>query len=93
MVVMILERVSPSLRGQITRWMLQPRAGVFVGNMSAMVRDKLWDKVEEDAPAGSGMMIHSDDTEQGFSVRAFGDPTRQFVDFEGLVLVRMPTRG
>jgi len=92
MVVLILERVSPSLRGEITRWLLQPRAGVFVGNTSAMVRDKLWEKVQKDAREGSGMMIHSDDTEQGFSVRAFGDTTREFVDFEGVVLVRMPRR-
>ena len=38
MVVMILERVPPGLRGEIRRWMIEPRAGVFVGKLSAMVQ-------------------------------------------------------
>ena len=56
MVVMILESVPPSLRGEITRWMIQPKAGVFVGKVSAMVRDKLWEKVRRAARGGSGMI-------------------------------------
>ncbi|MBA3516457.1 MAG: type I-E CRISPR-associated endoribonuclease Cas2, partial [Rhizobiales bacterium] len=31
MVVMMLERVSPSLRGELTRWLIEPKTGVFVG--------------------------------------------------------------
>ena len=38
MVVMILERVPVLLRGELTRWLLEVRAGVFVGTMSAGVR-------------------------------------------------------
>ncbi len=49
MIVLILERVPASLRGELTRWLLETRPGVFVGRVSAMVRDKLWDKVCEDA--------------------------------------------
>jgi CRISPR-associated protein Cas2 len=45
MVVIILESVPVSLRGELTRWMLELRAGVFVGSLSAMVRDKLWEMV------------------------------------------------
>ena len=44
MVILLLERVSPSLRGELTRWLLEPKAGVFVGNVSALVREKLWTK-------------------------------------------------
>ena len=29
MMVMILERVTPGLRGELSRWLLQPKAGVF----------------------------------------------------------------
>ncbi len=43
MVVMILERVPESVRGELSLWMIEPKAGVFVGNLSALVRDKLWD--------------------------------------------------
>ena len=66
-----------------------------------MVRDKLWDKVCEDAVAprarraassnagagGSGaMLMHSADNEQGFAIKYYGDTTRSVVDFEGLTL-------
>ncbi len=93
MVVMILERVPASLRGELTRWMIQPRTGVFVGKLSGMVRDKLWEKARRAARGGSGILLHSSDTEQGFAVQTFGDPSREMVDIEGIVLARMPLRG
>ena len=34
MVVFILQRVSPSLRGELTRWLVQPHTGVYVGTVS-----------------------------------------------------------
>jgi CRISPR-associated protein Cas2 len=93
MVVLILERASPSLRGEITRWMIQPRAGVFVGKVSATVRDRLWEKIEKASRGASGIMLYSSNTEQGFAVRSFGDPSRELVDFEGIILARMPQNG
>jgi CRISPR-associated protein Cas2 len=47
MVVIILEKVPVRLRGELTRWLLELKAGVFVGKVSAMVRDKLWQRVCE----------------------------------------------
>ena len=44
MVVLVLEKVPTSLRGELTRWMAEIQTGVFVGTMSALVRDLLWDK-------------------------------------------------
>jgi len=91
MVVIILERVPSSLRGELTRWMLEPHTGVFVGTISGMVRDKLWEKVCNKSRGGSCIMIHSAQTEQGFSVRIWGSPKRMISDFEGLQLVTIPT--
>lgn len=97
MVVLILERVPAGLRGELSRWMLEPRAGVFVGVLSGLVRDKLWDrvcaKIAEKGGAGGGLMVYSARTEQGFQVRSVGDPTRKLADYEGLVLVRLPVKG
>ena len=42
MVVMILEKVSPSLRGNLTRWLVELHPGVFAGKISAIVREELW---------------------------------------------------
>ena len=47
--------------------MIEPQAGVFVGNISALVRDKLWEYVCEEAPEASAMMLYGAQTEQGFA--------------------------
>jgi CRISPR-associated protein Cas2 len=90
MVVMILERVPSSVRGELTRWLLEPHTGVFVGKVSAMVRDKLWEKVCQGMEGGAGMLIHNADNEQGFAVRFWGATNRWVVDWEGLTLIRVP---
>jgi len=88
MVVLIVTAVKPGLRGELTRWMIEPQAGVFVGNVTARIRDKLWEKVEKDVKTGSAVLLFSARTEQGFAVRVHGDRTRLPVDFDGLTLIR-----
>ena len=89
MVVMVLESVLPSVRGELTRWMLEPKAGVFVGRISAMVRDRLWTKVCASVGTGGAILIHTTDTEQGYAIRLHGKTTRTIRDFDGLLLVVM----
>jgi len=86
MVVLIVERVTPSLRGELTRWLIQPKTGVYVGWLSARVRDLLWQRVVKSLRNGAATMVYTCDTEQGFGVRSFGDARRSVRDFEGLFL-------
>ena len=86
----MLERVSPALRGELTRWLLEPRTGVFVGTVSAMVRDRLWEYACERIGEGGGILVYSSGNEQGFEMRLWGTPDRVIVDFDGLSLVRIP---
>ncbi|MCA9994341.1 MAG: type I-E CRISPR-associated endoribonuclease Cas2 [Anaerolineales bacterium] len=90
MIVMILENVPPALRGELSRWLLEPQAGVFVGHLSARVRDKLWDKACRAKKAGSILQIWSTNTEQRFQMRMFGRPSRYIRDLEGLQLIEIP---
>jgi CRISPR-associated protein Cas2 len=90
MVVLMLERVPATLRGELSRWMIEPRTGVFVGRVSAMVRDKIWEMAEKGAKGGAGALVYAAPTEQGFAVQTFGDMSRTLVDIEGLTLVRVP---
>ena len=90
MVVIILERVPVSLRGELTRWLLEPRTGVFVGRVSGMVRDALWQMVCRGTKDGAAVLVHSTDNEQGFALRLWGDTSRTVVDFEGLSLIQVP---
>mgnify|MGYP001061023669 CR=1 FL=1 len=93
MVVMILEKVPVSLRGELTRWLLEPHPGVFVGHVNAMVRDRLWDKCCGAKKAGGVLQFWTINTEQRFSMRAHGDTRREIVDLEGLQLIRIPVEG
>ena len=90
MVVLILEKVPASLRGELTRWMLEPKAGVFVGKVSGIVREKLWAKTRAKARGGAAMLLYTAQTEQGFAVRSFGDTSRVVVTLDGLTLIRRP---
>ncbi len=91
MVVLVIDRAPTSVRGELTRWLLEVRTGVFVGTVPASVREKLWDLVFTKVTDGAGLLIHTARTEQGFAVRSFGEPGRIPVDFDGLTLVRRPT--
>ena len=91
MTVMILERVTPSLRGEVTRWLIQPKAGVFVGRLTSRVRGLLWEKVQKSARNGAAIPLYSDSSEQGFGVRSLGDTSKVITDFEGVFLPMMPS--
>jgi CRISPR-associated endonuclease/helicase Cas3 len=90
MVVLILESVPVSLRGELSKWMLEPKAGVFVGTLSGAVRDLIWEKACRELGEGGCTMIYRAANEQGFAIRSFGDTTRQIDEWEGLFLVRRP---
>ena len=87
-----LERrpVLVSLRGELSRWLLEPKAGVFVGQVSAMVREKLWELVCKGVKGGACMMVWSTNSEQGFKIASWGDTSRHILDWEGLQLVTKP---
>lgn len=87
MVVMILENVTEGFRGEITRWMLELKAGVFAGNISAMVRQRLWEKIQNNPSEGSALMLYSAQNEQGFAIDMCRAPYRRVREIEGLYLI------
>lgn len=89
MTVIVLERVPVALRGELTRWMLELHAGFFVGRLSAMVRDILWEYVCDQMREGAGFLVYQHNNEQGFAVRSCGATTRRIEDHEGLTLVHI----
>ena len=93
MVVMVLESVPASLRGELTRWLIEPHTGVFVGHVNAMVRDRLWEKCCEARRTGGVIQAWSTNTEQRFEIRMAGTTNRDVVDYDGLQLVRVPATG
>jgi len=90
MVVMVLEKVPASLRGELTRWLVEPHPGVFIGHVNAMVRDRLWDKCCKAKRTGGVVQAWSTNTEQRFQMRSYGDTRREIVELDGLQLIRLP---
>jgi CRISPR-associated protein Cas2 len=90
MVVMILEKVSASARGELTRWLLEVHSGVFIGHINARIREKLWEKCISKNPAGGVLQAWSSNTEQRFQMRISGDTSRWIDNNEGLQLIKIP---
>lgn len=90
MIVMILEKVTTGLRGELARWLIEPRNGVFVGHVSARVRDSLWQKCVKRKSGGGVIQIWNMNTEQHYQIRMSGDTSRKLIEVEGLQLVQIP---
>ncbi len=90
MIVMLLEKVPLRLRGELTRWLVEPRSGVFVGHVNAMVRERLWEKCCKARGAGGVVQLWSTNNEQHFAMRMSGDTSRRIVEVEGLQLIQVP---
>ena len=88
--MMVLEKVPASLRGELTRWLVEPHAGVFVGHVNALVRDRLWEKCCRGSRGGGVVQVWSTNTEQRIEMRLFGPTKRRVVGFEGLHLIESP---
>lgn len=88
MVVIVMENGSPRLRGELTRWVLEAKPGVYVGNVSAMVRERLWKKICGEKPEVNALLIYSASCEQGFRMEMHGDPRRRVIEMEGIQLIK-----
>ena len=87
MLVIVVENVPPRLRGRLAIWLLEIRAGVYVGNYSAKVRDFIWEQVEKGIDEGNAVMAWRASTEAGFDFVTLGTNRRIPVELDGITLV------
>lgn len=90
MMILILQSVPAGVRGEIARWLIEPFPGIFVGHVSARVRDKLWEKCIKNKKVNGVVQIWSTNNEQHFKMRGHGSIRRELVELEGVQLVRLP---
>lgn len=88
MLVVITEAVPPRLRGRLAVWLLEIRAGVYVGDVSRRIREMIWEQVEALAEDGNVAMAWASNHESGFEFQTYGANRREPVDHDGLRLVR-----
>ncbi|EMY78289.1 CRISPR-associated endoribonuclease Cas2, subtype TIGR01873 [Leptospira weilii serovar Ranarum str. ICFT] len=81
--------MKTSQRGEISRLAIELKPGVFVASVNARVRDQLWKKISEEWKSDA-ILLYSSNTEQGYGIRSHGDPSREVVDFDGLLLMSKP---
>lgn len=89
--VITLKKVPNSLRGDLTRWMQEISAGVYVGNFNTKVREFLWKRVTDTVGEGEATMCYSCRNEIGYSFCTW-NTERQVVDYDGIPLVLIPAK-
>jgi CRISPR-associated protein Cas2 len=87
MLVVVTENVPPRLRGRLAVWLLEVRAGVYIGDTSRRVREMIWEQVNALAEQGNVVMAWATNTESGFEFQTYGANRRIPVDWDGLRLV------
>ncbi|AXI79810.1 type I-E CRISPR-associated endoribonuclease Cas2e [Peterkaempfera bronchialis] len=87
MTVLATTAVPDHVRGALTRWMLEPTPGLYVGTLSARVRDELWSVVCASIDTGAAVLMYPEANEQGFALHTAGERRRIPVDFDGLTLI------
>lgn len=87
MLVVVTENVPPQLRGRLAVWLLEVRAGVYVGDTSRKVREMIWHQITVLAHEGNVVMAWATNNESGFEFQTLGANRRMPVDLDGLRLV------
>ncbi len=87
MLMVVTENVPPRLRGRLAVWLLEVRAGVYIGEVSKRVREMIWQQITVLAEQGNVVMAWATNTESGFEFQTWGENRRMPVDLDGLRLV------
>lgn len=89
MVVITLTDCPPKVRGDLSKWLCEVNTGVYVGNLSARVRDELWHRVCENLKNGRATMVYSAQGEQKLNFEVH-HVLWETVDLDGIKLMRRP---
>jgi len=87
MLVIVVENVPPRLRGRLAIWLLEVRAGVYVGKVSRRVREMIWDQIMVGYEGGNAVMVWSTNKESGFDFMTLGKNRRIPKEMDGIKLV------
>lgn len=90
MIVLTLTDCPSALRGDLTKWLQEINTGVYVGQVSARVRDEIWERVCENAKSGRATMVFSTNNEQHMDFRVHHSSWEP-IDFDGLKLMLRPS--
>ena len=87
MIVIVANNAPPRLRGRLAVWLLEVRAGVYVGVYSRRTREMIWDQVKLGIEDGDAVMAWDAPTDAGFDFDTCGKNRRIPIELDGLKLV------
>lgn len=87
MMAIVVENAPERLRGRLAVWLVEIRAGVYVGEYSVKVREMIWNHIEQGIQDGNAVLIWNTPTESGFDFLTLGKNRRMPVEMDGLKLV------
>lgn len=87
MVVIVVDNAPPRLRGRLALWLVEVRAGVYVGDLSAKVREMVWENIEAGIGDGSAVLAWSTTSESAFDFVTLGPNRRLPCVMDGIQLV------
>ncbi len=90
MIVITLTDCPPALRGDLTKWLQEINTCVYVGKVTARVRDMLWTRVTENLKSGRATMVYRTNNEQCMDFRVH-NTVWEPIDFDGLKLMLRPS--
>jgi CRISPR-associated protein Cas2 len=93
MLVIVVENAPSRLRGRLALWLLEVRAGVYVGKVSRRIREMIWDTVYKGIEDGNAVIAWSSNTESGFDFETLGINRRIPKEMDGLKLVSFLPEG
>lgn len=88
--VIVLIAAHEGLRGHLTRWLTELAPGVFVGNPTRRIRDRLWPTITSRIGDGAAVMVEPASNEQGWTARTAGRDRWSPIDIDGLILLSRP---
>lgn len=89
MIVICVTNCPPGLRGDLSKWLSEINTGVYIGKLSAKVRDELWDRICDSIKSGQATMVYSTNNEQGYAFLTH-NTTWVATDYEGITLMKKP---
>ena len=93
MLVIVVENAPARLRGRLALWLLEIRAGAYVGKVSKRVREMIWGTVAQGLEDGNALMTWSTNSESGFDFLTLGLNRRTPVELDGAKLVSFLPEG
>jgi CRISPR-associated protein Cas2 len=91
MLVIVVEAAPPRLRGRLAVWLLELRAGVYVGTYGRRVREMIWEQVRAYIEDGNAVIAWAAPNDAGFEFDTCGLNCRVPVDLDGFRLVAFGT--